>query len=334
MRVTGRKASVYVVALLLAFAAHAGTGGALAGESEQYPARDIKFVVPFRPGGGLDIQARLLAPYIAKNLPRRANVVVVNESAAGGKVGALMVMVARPDGYTLGLLPPTQLGVLDVLGELGKRDPATLAYFARVGYAPYMLLRSARSRLRSIAEMRGQEVRFGGTTAVIFQAALLAQQIGAKMTFVTYDGLPETALAAMRGDVDVFFFNWDSSIRHLRASEGRLVPLMVAAESRLHELPDVPTSREIGLTLSQGVLDTMAAGNMVVGQAALQPDVRQVLERTITQAINDPALEAELQKAGYSTKPALLPAQSRATAIRVYETIRQHKDLLLETVRR
>ena len=305
-----------------------------AGASEEYPSRDIQFIVPFRPGGGLDIQSRLLTPYVTRYLPRQVNIIVVNESAAGGKVGALKVMVARPDGYTLGLLPPTQLGVLDVLGELGRRDPAGLVYFSRVGYAPYMLVRSARSRFRSIADMRGQEVRFGGTTAVIFQAALLSQLMGTKMTFVTYDGLPETALATMRGDVDVFFFNWDSTIRHLRASEGRLLPLMVAAPSRLPELGDVPTAREAGLTLSPGVLDTMAAGNMVVAQAALPPTVKGTLEQAVTKAMADAALEGELQKAGYSARPVLSPAETRATAVRVYETIRQYKDLLLASVRR
>jgi tripartite-type tricarboxylate transporter receptor subunit TctC len=297
-------------------------------EAAPYPERDITFIVPFKPGGGLDSQARILAPFIKKYLPKQVNIVVENHSAAGGKVGALKVFDAKPDGYTIGILSPNSVGLLYVKGDLEKRNPADLVYLCRTGHAPYMLVLSARSRFKNIREMKGEQVKFGGTTSVVFQGALIARELGAKMVFVTYDGFPETAMAVMRGDVDVFFFNWDSGIKHVNASEGKLQLVFIASENRLPELPNLATTKEFGIPLERDVMGVMAAGNIVLAPPGLPAEVRNTLEKAIQMAINDPELENRMQQANYTMKPTLTPKETKDVALGVYKTYIKYKDLI------
>lgn len=295
-----------------------------------YPEHDITFIVPFKPGGGLDSQARILAPYLKKYLPKQVNVVVENQPAAGGKVGALKVFDAKPNGYTIGILSPNSVGLLYVRGDLEKRNPNDLTYLCRTGHAPYMLVLSARSRFKNIREMKGEQVKFGGTTSVVFQGALIARELGAKMVFVTYDGFPETAMAAMRGDIDVFFFNWDSGIKHVNASEGKLALVFIASDTRVAELPNLPTAKEAGIVLKREELGVMAAGNIVVAPPGLPSDIKGALEKAAQTAINDPELESRMQQANYTMRPTLSPKESKEVALGVYETYLKNKNIIAE----
>ena len=306
------------------------TGMASLSEAAPYPENDITFVVPFKPGGGLDIQARVLAPFIKKYLPKQVNIVVENHSAAGGKVGALKVFDSKPDGYTIGILSPNSIGLLYVKGDFGKRNPADLAYFGRSSHAPYMFTLSARSRFKNFKEMKGEQVKFGGTTSVIFQGALVARELGIQMVFITYDGFPETAMATLRGDVDCFFFNWDSGIKHIQASEGKLIPLFIASDKRLSQLPNVATTKEAGLTLKPEEMAVMAAGNVVVGPPNIPADIRGILETAINKAMNDPELQAKLEQANYFIRPVLSPKETKEFALRIYETYLKNKNIIAE----
>ncbi len=298
-------------------------------EAASYPEQDITFVVPFRPGGGLDTQARLLAPFIKKYLPKQVNVVIENQPTAGGKVGALKVFGAKPDGYTIGILAPNSVALLNAKGEIGKTKLADLAYLCRTTYAPYMLTLSARTQFKNISEMRGQRVRFGGTTSVVFQAAMIAQQLGAKMVFVTYDGFPDASMAAMRGDVDATFFNWDSGIKHVEASEGKLKTIFIASEKRLPELPNLPTAKEAGLALDRDVISVMAAHNVVLAPAGLSPEVKGSLEKAVQKAINDPELGIQMQKANYFVKP-LTPKETKDYVLGIASLYLKYKGMIDE----
>lgn len=292
-----------------------------------YPSEAITLVVPFQPGGGVDIQARLLAPHIRKHLPSPAPVTVRNQPGAGGKLGFLRVLDAKPDGYTIGLVPSSVAGLLHVTNDLGGRDPRALTYLARTGYTPYLFVRSARGRFRSVEDMKGQEVRLGGPVGMRFQAALVARLMGFKLAYITYDGLPEAALAAMRGDLDAFFPVWDSGIKQVGASEGKLVPLFVTAAARLPQSPDIPTAWEFGLRLGAEEAAVLASGNWLVAPPRLPDDVAAVLEAAVFRAVSDPELEAQMQKANYTAQPALSPGQVREAATLTYAAYLRYRDL-------
>jgi tripartite-type tricarboxylate transporter receptor subunit TctC len=330
MDLLSKKKSLMVCMVVLSVVTISFTSMVSLSEAAPYPEHDITFVVPFKPGGGLDIQARVLAPFIKKYLPKQVNIVVENHSAAGGKVGALKVFDSKPDGYTIGILSPNSIGLLYVKGDFGKRNPADLSYFGRASHAPYMMTLSSRSRFKNIKEMKGEQVKFGGTTSVIFQAALIARELGIQMVFITYDGFPETAMAALRGDVDCFFFNWDSGIKHIQASEGKLIPIFIASEKRLPELPNVSTTKEAGLVLKPEEMAVMAAGNIVVGPPNIPADIRGFLETAINKAMHDPELQAKLEQANYFIRPVLSPKETKEVALRVYETYSKNKNIIEE----
>ena len=292
-----------------------------------YPSDSVTVIVPFQPGGGVDTQARLMAPYIKKYLPNPVNVIVQNHPGAGGKVGFLKVFDARPDGYTIELVPSTVPGVLYIMGDLGRRDPHTLTYLARTGYTPYMLVRSSRGRFKNVDEMKGREVKFGGPRGMLFQAALIAKLLDLKMAYITYDGLPEAAMAAMRGDLDVFFPVWDTGIKHVKASEGKLIPMFVTAEVRVPESPDIPTAKEFGLEVKPEEVAVLASGNWLVAPPGLSDDVAGILRNAVFKAVSDPELEIQMQKANYTTKPILSPEQTTKNANLTYGAYSKYKDL-------
>jgi tripartite-type tricarboxylate transporter receptor subunit TctC len=136
----------------------------------------------------------------------------------------------------------------------------------------------------------------------------------------------------MRGDLDGMCMNWDSIIKQVDASEGKLVPVLIASESRLPKLPNVPTTKEMGLVLSPGVLDVMGSGNAIVAPPRLPAEVRNTLEKAVSMAINDPETERQMQKANYTVKPIVSPKETKELALRVFETYVKNKDLL-QTVR-
>jgi tripartite-type tricarboxylate transporter receptor subunit TctC len=134
----------------------------------------------------------------------------------------------------------------------------------------------------------------------------------------------------MRGDVDVFFFNWDSGVKHVNASEGKLIPLFIASDRRVSDLPNLPTAKEIGIALKRDEMGVMAAGNVVVAPPNLPADIRGILEKAAQAAINDPELESRMQQANYTMRPALTPKETSEVAQGVYETYLRNKNIIAE----
>jgi tripartite-type tricarboxylate transporter receptor subunit TctC len=295
-----------------------------------YPAEPITVVVPAPPGGGLDIQARLLAPVIRRYLPQPTTVTARNHPGAGTKIGLLRVFDAKPDGYTIGLVPSSVPAMLHVTNQLEGRDPRTLTYLARIGYSPYLLARSVRGRFASVEEMKGQEVRFGGPAGMRVQAALMARLLGVRMVYITYDGVPEAALAAMRGDLDLFLPIWNSGIKHVELSEGKVVPLFVTANARLSRSLDIPTAREFGLPLRPEEAAMLASATWVVAPPGLPEHVAAVLRDAVLRAVSDPELEAQMLRANYTTRPVLSPDETMRDAMLTYEAHAKHRDLLIQ----
>ncbi len=306
-------------------------GVAPAGAAEvSYPSRNITFLTAVKPGGGIDTSARVLTPYIKKYLPRAVNIIVENHAAAGGKVGALKMFEAKPDGYTIGIYATSSLALLNAMGDFGKSNPADLVYLGRTGSAPYTMVISARSRFKNIQAMKGEQVKFGGTAAMVFGSMLLGKLLDTKVTYVSYDGFPETAMATMRGDIDAFFTSWASTKKNVDASEGRLIPVFVADDTRIPQWVSVPTYKEVGLELDEMVLPALNSTNLVVAPPGLPTEVRVILEKAISSAVQDKEAEAQMFRAtNYSMQPFLPPKGCKELATKVNATYLKYKDLLL-----
>src|SRR5437773_8998977 len=88
-----------------------------------FPARNISIIVPFKPGGGFDLQARMLAPFLEKYLPNKIHVAIENVSSAGGKMAAVQLGRSRPNGYTIGLIGLESIAFMRATGATGGRSP-------------------------------------------------------------------------------------------------------------------------------------------------------------------------------------------------------------------
>ncbi len=141
-----------------------------------WPERDIILIVPYAAGGGYDVVARATAPHIEKNLQKKANVVVKNVPGAGGKIGFMEMVRSKADGYTIAVLDPADVAVLQVSGQLEAVDILKLSWLGRLDKLPDLLTVSAKSGFKTPKDMKSRPVRFAGIgPGVTFRSSVIAK---------------------------------------------------------------------------------------------------------------------------------------------------------------
>jgi tripartite-type tricarboxylate transporter receptor subunit TctC len=277
--------------LAVALALAAASTGTLA---QQWPTKPLRLIVGFTPGGGVDINARLVASRLTEYLGQPA--VVENRPGAGTNIANELVAKAPPDGYTL-LFTSGALAVNMALYRKlpfdALRDFAPVSIFSE---SPNLLVVSSRMPARDVAELLAlarakpgvMNYSSAGTGTTQHMAGeLFKLRTGTDIVHVPFKGSAPSLTALIAGDVDMTFVNIPAIIQQVRA--GRLRPLAYAAARRSDVLPDVPTMREVGVSgadvsvwygllapagTPREVVDALAAA---VGRAARAPDMRQRL---------------------------------------------------------
>lgn len=263
----------------------------------EWPSKDIILIVPYSPGGGYDVVARATAPYIEKHLGKKASVVVKNVPGAGGKIGLIEMVRSRPDGHTIAVVDPADVSVLQVSGQLKEMDLLKFSWLGRLDALPDLLVVGVKSGFKSPGDMKGKTIRFAAIgPGVTFRTAVVAKGIGCEPRFVSYDGTSPASIATMQGDIDAFMVNWVSSMRMVRANEGKLFPMFVAASERISQIKEVPSSKELGLNLEESVL---GYSHILVGPANVPAEVKRAWEETLNKVFSDPEWVAQMNKAGY-----------------------------------
>jgi tripartite-type tricarboxylate transporter receptor subunit TctC len=235
---------------LAAFAALTFAGAAMA---QNYPTRPIRLVVPYPPGGNVDITARIIGPTLGELLGQ--TVVVDNRGGGGGNVGAHLVAKAMPDGYTLLMGSSGPLSVNPVVvPNLPYDSVKDYAPISKVHVVPLVVLASPKSGINSIQELIGRAkadpgkltVASAGTgTTNHFAIELFSTLAGVKVVHVPYKGSGPALAELLGGQVATMFDQLNSSIGYIR--DGRLKALAVAGAARSPALPGVPTLNESGL---------------------------------------------------------------------------------------
>ena len=223
-----------------------------AGRTEAYPARPIKLVVPFAPGGSSDILARLLAEALHTELGQP--VYIENKPGAGGLLGTQAVAQATPDGYVLGLGSISSLAVNPVVLQASRLQPlrdlqmvAPLVSIASVFSAhPSLGVRDFASFVQAArAQSEPWAVGSSGVGSighVILEA--INAELGLQLHHIPFKGMGPVVNSALAGHTQVLSDQFPSSAPYVLA--GRLQPFAVAAQTRLPQLPQVPTLRELG----------------------------------------------------------------------------------------
>ena len=231
-------------ALLLA--AHATASAA-------YPEKAVRVIVPYPPGGNIDITARALAPGLTEALSQQ--VVIDNRGGAGGTIGAELAAKSTPDGYTL-LLGST--GTLTTAPALYPRlgyDPVKdFATTSLVSSVPLVMVTHPSVPVRSIKEFialaksrpgRITMASAGSGTTNHLSGELFQSATGIKMIHVPYKGSGPALIDLMGGQVDVHFDQLSSAIGFIQS--GRLRALAVTTLKRAAAMPELPTMNESGI---------------------------------------------------------------------------------------
>lgn len=278
-----------------------GSGGVARAESA-WPKRDIVIIVPYNPGGGYDITARIIAPLLAKYLPNKVNVIVQNVPGAGGKIGTLQTIKAKPDGYTLGIQDPLPLAIMGKEGDLGPITPQSITYLAQLDAAPSLMVVRSEGVFKTIEDMKGKNVRFAVTTDNTMGTIILANALRAKETLITYNGVPECLMAVARGDADTMWSIFGSVKRQIDALAGKLRPVLIIGGEGHPTLPEVPSVRKLGMNLEEEVF---IFRHVVVGPPKVPEDVGKVLSEAVDKAMRDPQFEQQMAKTGYPMVPLM-----------------------------
>lgn len=237
------------VALLPLFAPL--TYAAQTGE-EIYPARPIRMLVPFAPGGATDIIARVLEPNLTRKLGQQ--VVVDNRSGAAGNIAVELVAQSQPDGYTLlvGNISTNSINPI-LFGKRMKVDAIRdLAPVTKLVAIPNFILGTLKIPAQTLKEALAYARQRPGQ--LNYQAPLgsyshldmlaLTAAAGVKMVHLPSKGAGETLTAMLRGDIHITESNVASNIGSVRA--GQIRAYAVTSDRRLGDLPEVPTMAEAG----------------------------------------------------------------------------------------
>ena len=238
--------------LLFGCIATAAASIASAQSLDNYPTRPVTIVVPFPPGGGTDVGARLVAQKLS--LKWGQPVIVENRGGAAGRLGADVVAKAKPDGYTLLV---GNVGTQSVNPALYKKMP----YDADKAFAPIgmiaelplvMLVTPALpwQNIKDVVEAAKKEpgkITFassGAGGAPHLAGEIFQQASGTKMLHIAYKGGGPAALDLMAGHVNIYFGTVLESVGHVKA--GKLKGLGVTSANRSPALPELPTIAESG----------------------------------------------------------------------------------------
>jgi tripartite-type tricarboxylate transporter receptor subunit TctC len=266
-------------------------------EAQTYPARSVRMLVGFPPGGGTDIMARVLAPLLQQQLGQPF--VVENRPGATTNIASDLAAKAAPDGYTL-LFTTSALAInMSLYRNLpfdALRDFTPISVFAE---SPNLLVAhsSAGANVKELlaqAKARPGVMNYssaGAGTSQHMAGELFKVRTGSSITHVPYKGTAASLTAVIAGEVHFSFANVPAIIGHVR--NNRLRALAVAGPKRSDLMPDVPTMQEAGVS---GV--EVPVWYAMLGPANLPRDVVKTLNDATVRAARSPELRQKLADQG------------------------------------
>ena len=221
-------------------------------QTQVWPSKPIKLVVPYAPGGTTDVVARMVAEYLGKRLGQ--NIIVDNKPGKGAMVGTALVAKAPPDGYTLLMSVISGLSISPTLYGGSDFDP--MADFLHISIAsrnPSVLVVNPDFKAKTfkeyieIAKAEPGKLAFatsGAGSSNHLLGVQLEKVIGAALVHVPYRGAGPAMIDTINGTVPSMFDSLPSAAPHIKA--GKVRALAVSSEERSPAFPDVPTMKELG----------------------------------------------------------------------------------------
>jgi tripartite-type tricarboxylate transporter receptor subunit TctC len=291
----------------ISFAVLFGLGMQTQAQAEDYPARPIRIVVPYDAGATTDLMARLVAEKLRDKLGQP--VIVDNRAGAGGNIGAQIVSMAAPDGYTL---------LLSAAGPLVlNKDLYTNLAYDSDAFVPVSVIASSNSalvvnpklgvtnvtQLIAYAKAHPGQLNYGssgvGSTPQL-AAELFNVMAGVQITHVPYKGSGPALVDVLAGHIDMTFVELSLALPQIRAGRVRL--LAIGSEKRKSTMPDVPTIAEtlpgylsvtwFGLVAPPKTPPAIAAKlAAAIGAALKEPDVVKRMSEMNVEGVGDTPAE-------------------------------------------
>lgn len=279
-------AGAALMAATLGLAAHAQAAG--------YPERPINMIVSYGPGGGTDLVARMMAPFLQKYLGNDAHIIVLNRPGAGGAIGFGEIARAQPDGYTIGFINTPNLLTIPI----ERKTPFTWKQFDLLGNliddpGSFAVLNS--SPIKSLADLADYAKAHPGAVTVGTTGAgsddhlamlRFERATGVKLSHIPYKGAGEVRQAVSSGEIMVGAINVGEVLQYQKGGTPvRFLGQM--ADTRSPALPDVPTFKEQGYDVVLASLRGLAAPK------GLPTDVREKLVAAVARTVQDPEFQAK-----------------------------------------
>ena len=284
---------------------------ALPGAAQEWPARQVKLIVPFGPGSTPDIVMRLIADHLQHNLGQ--SFVVENKPGASGNIGTDAVAKAEPDGYTIGLSIGGPLAINTLLFGKLPYDPAKdLALITMLTTQPSALVVNAGLGVDTVAELidllkkNPGKYNYGsignGSLSHLAMEAI-ALKSGTQMVHIPYASSPQAMTALLRDDVQMACLPAISVTPHLAAGQVKILAITTSQRSAL--LPGIATLREAGVDVEAD------AWNGLIAPARTPAAVIASVRNAVVHALNAPAIREKLAAQIMEAIPTT-PAEFRA----------------------
>jgi tripartite-type tricarboxylate transporter receptor subunit TctC len=265
--------------------------------AQTYPAKPVRIIVPFPPGGTTDLIARIMHPRLQEFLGQ--TVVIENRSGAGGSVGAAEAARAAPDGYTLLMVFDTH-AVNHHVFKMAPDPFKSLEHISLMVRSPSALVgvtSFAPNNLREVvayAKANPGKVTYstpGSGSSNHLAALLLEEQAGIKMTQVAYRGGGPMIQALLSQQVNISFFSMPLMLPHIKA--GKMKGIAVGSRQRVPQLPDVQTLSETFPGFEQ------YSWFGILGPAGLPREVVARVHRETVRTLQAPEVNQKLTEQGF-----------------------------------
>jgi tripartite-type tricarboxylate transporter receptor subunit TctC len=287
--------------LLVGAAALLSASGVLA---QSYPSKPIRFIVPYPPGGGTDIVARLLAAKMTTSMGQP--VIVDNKPGASTIIGTEMLAKAPPDGYTIGMITDSHAINQVFFPKLPYDSIKDFEPISQLVFVPLALVAHPSLNVKTVPELiaaakakpgKINYASIGSGTPHHISMEWLKSMAGISMTHIPYKGVAPALTDLVAGQVDVMFTGTSSALPYVKA--GRLNALAVSSAKRQPSFPDTPSVAESGLP----EFDFMTWYGLAM-PAGTPSAITQRVNQEIASALNQPDVKERLASLGVVGAPS------------------------------
>ena len=269
--------------------------------AEEYPARPLRLIVPFAPGGTTDLVSRLVGSELTKTL--RQPVIVENKPGAGTIIGVDAAVKAPADGHTLVCVTGSFCVNQTLVKKLPYDGLRDLRSVALMGQSDHVLATHAKSGIRNVADLVAAAKRqpgslsyasFGNGSSAHLSGEMLKEQLGIDLIHVPYKGQAPGLNDLLSGHVSLMFGNWPELRAHVQS--GKLVAIGMATLKRSVYAPEVPTLAEQGVPLES------SSWNGLLIRSGTPDSVVSRLNAEVNRALQAPAVLDALRANGIASR--------------------------------